>query len=88
MHRLTRVVPWPCFHLAPVPAAPLVGQEAQVSMSRGRELPMGLGHRKKGGQNWGLLVIASGRSQNPDKENTLETLSRGPGGPQGCPVCL
>lgn len=43
VHRLAGVIPGPALHLAPVPPAPLVGQEAQVSMSRGRELPVGLG---------------------------------------------
>lgn len=51
VHRLARVVPRPCLHLAPVPVAPLVGQEAQVSMTRGRELPVGLGAGEEGGQS-------------------------------------
>lgn len=42
VHGLAGVIPRPALHLAPVPPAPLVGQEAQVSMSRGRELPVGL----------------------------------------------
>lgn len=54
MHRLAGVIPRPRLHLAPVPAAPLVGQEAQVSMPRGRELPVGLGARGEGGQTWCL----------------------------------
>lgn len=88
VHGPTGVILWPRFHLAPVPVAPLVWQEAQVSMSWSRELPVGLGGKKKGGQSWDLLVMASGRSQSPDMENGLETPSRGPGGPQCCPVCL
>lgn len=54
VHRLAGVIPRPALHLAPVPPAPLVRQEAQVSMSRGRELPVGLGIGEKGVQNWGL----------------------------------
>lgn len=53
VHRLAGVVPRPCLHLAPVPAAPLVGQEAQVSMPRGRELSVGLRTGEDGGQSWG-----------------------------------
>lgn len=53
MHRPAGVIPRPCLHLAPVPAAPLVGQEAQVSMPRGRELPVGLRTGEGGGQSWG-----------------------------------
>lgn len=53
VHRLAGVIPRPCLHLAPVPAAPLVGQEAQVSVPRGRELPVGLRTRADGGQSWG-----------------------------------
>lgn len=40
VHRLAGVVPWPRLHLAPVPAASLVRQEAQVSVPRGGELPV------------------------------------------------
>lgn len=54
VHGPAGVVPRPSLHLAPVPAAPLVGQEAQVSMPRGRELPVGLGVGGKGGQSWGV----------------------------------
>lgn len=56
MHGLAGVIPRPRLHFAPVPAAPLVGQEAQVSMPRGRELPMGLGAGGEGGQSWGSVM--------------------------------
>ena len=54
VHGLAGVVTRPRLHLAPVPAAPLVGQEAQVSMPGGRELPVGLGVGGEVGQSWGL----------------------------------
>lgn len=55
VHRPAGVVPRPSLHLAPVPAAPLVGQEAQVSVPRGRELPVGLGVGGGGdSQSWGV----------------------------------
>lgn len=54
VHRPAGVVPGPSLHLAPVPVAPLVGQEAQVSMPRGRELPVGLAAGGEGGQSWGV----------------------------------
>lgn len=53
VHGPAGVVPRPRLHLAPVPAAPLVGQEAQVSVPRGRELPVGLG-AGGGGQGRGV----------------------------------
>lgn len=65
MHRLAGVIPWPRLHFAPVPAAPLVGQEAQVSMPRGGKLPVGLGDSKEGGQTWGVPGGGAGWSQNP-----------------------
>lgn len=43
VHRLFGVIPRPRLHFASVSMAPLVGQEAQVPMPRGRELPVGLG---------------------------------------------
>lgn len=54
VHRLARVIPRPCLHLAPVPVAPLMGQEAQMSMPRGRELPVGLG---AGEEVWSELEL-------------------------------
>lgn len=55
VHRPAGVVPRPSLHLAPVPAAPLVGQEAQVSVPRGRELPVGLGvGGGRDSQSWGV----------------------------------
>lgn len=60
VHRLAGVVPRPALHLASMPPAPLVGQETQVSMSRGRELPVGLGVREKEFRTGVSLGVASG----------------------------
>ena len=54
VHRPAGVVTRPRLHLAPVSAAPLVWQEAQVSMTGCRELPVGLGAGGEVGQSWGL----------------------------------
>lgn len=54
VHRLAGVVTRPRLHLAAVPAAPLVWEEAQMSMPGGRELPVGLGAGGEVGQSWGL----------------------------------
>ena len=53
VHRPAGVIPRPRLHLAPVPVAPLVGQETQMSMPGGRELSVGLGTEEDGGQSWG-----------------------------------
>lgn len=60
VHWLAGVIPRPALHLAPVPPAPLVGQEAQVSMSRGRELPVRLGIGAKEFITEVSLGVASG----------------------------
>lgn len=78
MHRLAGVIPWPRLHFAPVPAAPLVGQEAQVSMPRGGKLPVGLGDSKEGGQTWGVPGGGAGWSQNPYLEKWTTGLRQRP----------
>lgn len=67
-----------------MPAAPLVGQEAQVSVSRGRELPVGLRTGEGGGQSWGHSGENGGWSQSPTQRKELEPRD-GPSVPP--PVC-
>lgn len=68
VHGPAGVIPRPSLHLAPVPTAPLVGQEAQVSVPRGRELPVGLGAEGERGQSWGVPGGVAEWAQSPDPE--------------------